>query len=341
VSMQVAHLSGDSLAYGKARCSTIDTSAEEAMAWVWDSCSYERNFLHETLEGPFHRFPRRVTAYHSLSHREYVCLKRFKWPISPRAFANNQVWKREEDGSLIIAINPAASLPFELGSLSRKTIVEGHFWAMYRFSAIASNRCKVELIAKTNGRGAIPNGEANRHVGYSLNIVNIMRKFFKRDDEIDAANRQAFITNSLLRPQVYTVKEKSFLRGLFTLFSDRDDLKLNKIEFVSIADPSIKMSLGQEEGSYDAFLKAETVVDAHFLEAAAWDWNFMSREHLNEHSRSGKLDRDVSYQSEHYSVSYELAQPSFSGMKPRENVKHKIWELISKFFSLSLLSLSI
>jgi hypothetical protein len=285
VTMSIAFLKGDSIAYGRA-FGIIDTSAEEALAWIWDYCSYERNRIHEFQQGSFQKYPRRITAYHSNSHRELLVLKAFAFPVSPRAFANHQVWLRENDGTLILAAMPCESLPSDIGTLSRKKIIEGRLWAFYRITAINKRQCTVDLIAKTDVRGAIPPSQANAYIADGLNILQTMSQFFGRDDELDAAARQHFIFNSLQKNQVYNNKETSLFQGFFSMFRDRNDLTLSRVKLARTVDPLIKISIGHVAASNDKyhieFLRGETVVDVNFLEAAAWDWKFMSREFVKE-----------------------------------------------------------
>ena len=91
----------------KATC-IVDCSCEEALAWAWDYCSFERNKNYEMSLGgktqanensstSFARFKRRVRAEHSCSHKEILSVKKMPKPFHHRAFTFHLVWHREQE----------------------------------------------------------------------------------------------------------------------------------------------------------------------------------------------------------------------------------------------------
>jgi hypothetical protein len=74
----------DPIVLGKASC-VVDTSAEEALAWCWDYCSFERVQKHDNEVSRFGtsssngiaRLPRRMLAQHSSSHVDILSCKLF------------------------------------------------------------------------------------------------------------------------------------------------------------------------------------------------------------------------------------------------------------------------
>ena len=97
-----------SIAWGKATA-TIDASASLVFASRWSLGSFENICVHVTAEGP--TAIRRVVdpSPHSML---YVFLARMPLGVSDRLFALWFSWRRESDGSCILAFAPAEDSPY-------------------------------------------------------------------------------------------------------------------------------------------------------------------------------------------------------------------------------------
>ena len=87
---------------GESFCTTritgiVGTSAEEALAWVWDYTSNERTRLHAKNSrggtNALSRFPRFVSKDHSPNHIEIISVKRLSGFFRTRSFSFHQCWE--------------------------------------------------------------------------------------------------------------------------------------------------------------------------------------------------------------------------------------------------------
>jgi len=80
-------------AWGKAE-TTLDSSAEDCLAWFWDYCSNER--LSSVKN--FRKNPRELVKSYGENHNIVSTIKGLPWPLTTRQFFYENTWLKRSDG---------------------------------------------------------------------------------------------------------------------------------------------------------------------------------------------------------------------------------------------------
>ena len=122
VKLSKKHNKGESHNWGKA-ITTIDTSAENALAWFWDYCSNERLDAVKKL----HKNPREVIKHISLIHNVFSTIKALPWPLNARQFIYENTWTKQVDDTYIYAWRPPTNSRFDedIGKHKANKLVQG------------------------------------------------------------------------------------------------------------------------------------------------------------------------------------------------------------------------
>jgi hypothetical protein len=89
---------------------TIDTSAAKVIAWVWFLMSNERNLEHVKKVGNGN-LPRMEIEVPNCRSKFQITGVKLPGAISNRLFASLWTWRKEDDGTLVIAGAPHAGKP--------------------------------------------------------------------------------------------------------------------------------------------------------------------------------------------------------------------------------------
>ena len=108
VKLSKKHNKGESNAWGKAT-TTIDTSAENVLAWIWDYCSNER--LNATKK--LHKNPREVIKHSAPNQNVFSSIKSLPWPLRSRQFVSENTWTKQDDNMYVYAWRPPITLEFD------------------------------------------------------------------------------------------------------------------------------------------------------------------------------------------------------------------------------------
>jgi len=126
VKLSKKHNNTESNAWGKAT-TTIDTSAENALAWFWDNCSFERLDAVKKL----HMNPREVIKQIAPNHNVLSTIKEMPWPLNARQFVSENTWTKHDDDAYVFAWRPPTTDAFndnrlvDVCSHSAKLLVQG------------------------------------------------------------------------------------------------------------------------------------------------------------------------------------------------------------------------
>jgi len=108
VKLSKKHNKGESNSWGKAT-TTIDTSAENVLAWIWDYCSNERLDAVKKL----HKTPREVIKHIASNHNVFSSFKSVPWPLRSRQFVSENTWTKQDDNMYVYAWRPPITLEFD------------------------------------------------------------------------------------------------------------------------------------------------------------------------------------------------------------------------------------
>ena len=176
---------GESLVIKKA-IATLDTSAVEAMAWIWDFCSNER--MDETdNEG---KVPVEFERNGDPSEQIVCKVKEYAWPVNSRDFILRNVWCTLSGNDIGMAWDASTSSV----QLDRSPATHGyHIRGSSRGYCILSptrgspNQCQLIWIQQVNIGGHVPvklmnEIQLHKEISVALNI----RSYFARNKEIEA-----------------------------------------------------------------------------------------------------------------------------------------------------------
>ena len=123
-----------------------------------------------------------------------------------------------------------------------------------------------------------------------------MHKTFNRDEEIDDLERQKLVTIMAAGEEQYTEHELSIVSGITRKFR-----QIKESQFTPIPSPDfrVKMGAAHVDGEKTATLKCELQVDLTVEEAAAYNFNLMSRKRRTINDRKDILVREVKYHNNH------------------------------------------
>jgi len=190
VKLSKKHNKGESNAWGKAT-TTIDTSAENALAWMWDYCSNERLDAVKKL----HKNPREVIKNFSPNHNMISSIKALPWPLSDRQFISENTWTKQDDGTYVYAFRPPTTHEFDdnrlvdIGKHKNNKLVRAESKGFCTLTNVGNQKCELTWISHLNVNGNIPAKVMDLQIPRSLGLVTQLRERFNRDDEIDQEER--------------------------------------------------------------------------------------------------------------------------------------------------------
>ncbi|GMI27852.1 hypothetical protein TeGR_g10416 [Tetraparma gracilis] len=199
----------DSNTWGKAE-GVVDVSAPDVLAWLWYSCTHERSLKYERKNGNLLKTELDVPGTRS---KFIVVSMKMPRAISNRVFANWWTWAKEQNGDLIAAFTPhedygsgAEKETVDAALEAEKRSVIGKLRGFYRIKTLASNVCRVTLVAQGDAGGTIGKQAMAWGIKFLLGIVkNLKDKCMRNGAKVDAEMRGAFpappLRRSLTREQ--------------------------------------------------------------------------------------------------------------------------------------------
>jgi hypothetical protein len=178
--------SGRKVATGKA-VADVDTCAEEAAAWIFDTCS--RNRMRINAEENY-GLPRIIVNSDGVSTCDSATLKAAPFPLRTREYVIRMSWLRQGSSSILVFFNSINS-NVDYG-VSTRRVVRGSTIGYQMFESTGNDSCSTALYQRLDFGGDVPLWVVNSKIGIALNAVIGLRLAFQRDEEIDAANRLMF-----------------------------------------------------------------------------------------------------------------------------------------------------
>ena len=154
--------------------------------------------------------------------------------------------------------------------------VRGFSRAVFRFSPLSDTQCRGTFVQYLDVGGRIPSSVMVQQVPTQLLVLGEVMEVFKRDDEIDEAERRELARVVKDEPQVYTADENSLLSRVQ---GKHEALKDEDFEELEWPDHLVKMELNLQGGKAGVG-RATTVLDAEIEECVAWELALVSRGQL-------------------------------------------------------------
>jgi len=190
VKLSKKHNKGGSNSWGKAT-TTIDTSAENALAWIWDYCSNERLDTVKKLR----KNPREVIKHKAPNHNVLSTIKALPWPLRARQFIYENTWTKQDDDAYVFAWRPQTTDKYDdnrlvdIGNNKANKLIQAKSKGFCTLTNVGNQKCEMMFITHTDARGTIPAKVMDRQVPRALGFVFQVHERFNRDDEIDQEER--------------------------------------------------------------------------------------------------------------------------------------------------------
>ncbi|GMI35859.1 hypothetical protein TeGR_g6190, partial [Tetraparma gracilis] len=186
----------DSNTWGKGE-GVVDASAPDVLAWLWHSCTHERNLDHERKDGNLLKMELDVSGTRS---KFMVASSKMPGAISNRVFANWWTWAKEQNGDLVAAFTPHEDfgpgaereiIDAALEAAKRSVLAKGR--GFYRIKTLAPNVCRVTMVAQGSLGGSFTKQAMAWAVKSTLSMVKSLQdKYMRNGAKVDAEMRAAF-----------------------------------------------------------------------------------------------------------------------------------------------------
>jgi hypothetical protein len=139
-------------------------------------------------------FPREIYKTINRHHQFYHAYKRLPQPFQPRELISDLIFRKEEDGAMVLVFSPggAAENPPGRSKVTCKT-TRASSHGIIIIEPLSPSTCHVTYINKIDAGSAIPAYLVNRKSTDSLRLLPEMMVKYDRSKEVDAANAAAFI----------------------------------------------------------------------------------------------------------------------------------------------------
>jgi len=190
VKLSKKHNREESNAWGKAT-TTIDTSAENVLAWIWDYCSNERLNATKKLQ----KNPREVIKHIAPNQNVISSIKSLPWPLRARQFVSENTWTKQDDDTYVYAWRPPITHKFDdnrlvdIGNHKVNNLVRAESKGFCTFTNVGIQKCELTWVQHLNLNGNIPAKLMDKQIPRSLGVVFHLRETFSRDEEIDQEER--------------------------------------------------------------------------------------------------------------------------------------------------------
>ncbi|GMI58993.1 hypothetical protein ScalyP_jg11017 [Parmales sp. scaly parma] len=300
VKLSKKQIKGERTTWGKA-VSTIDSPAEEVLAWFWDSLSNDR--LEATLD--LKNNPNKIIGGNdSNNHRVFSSIKQMPYPLWPRLFVYESAWTKLSDNEFVYVWRPVGADKYKHDDLGvGASTVRAESRGYVTIKRLGDYSCLVTYVQFVDLK--VPFGaKYTKSLHHSsLSDIFSLRKTFNRDDEIDKIDRNKLVSamihsNRGQHDEIYTDAENSVFKRVETKLGS-----IKESSFKSLASPDFrtKMGIAHVKGSASAYLKVEVVVDASIEECAAYNFMQKSREKMKMNDRKDVLFMDTRSHNSHCS----------------------------------------
>ena len=206
------------IATGKATA-LIDTSAEEAAAWVFEFCSNNRMRINREEGHPTRlelREKRRV------NESTMASVKRFPFLIDNREFVVRQIWKSEEGGKVWVAFESVdEKVDYGVPLRAARAFTQGCYYFENLADKYGAHQCKAQLAQHFDIKGNIPAWVVNSKVPTVLNVLQEACDEFRQDEAIDSALAKEFHTTlTAWKGEEYSEEDDALLQRVCDKFEE-------------------------------------------------------------------------------------------------------------------------
>ena len=325
VKLSKKHNKGESNAWGKAT-TTIDTSAENVLAWIWDYCSNER--LNATKK--LHKNPREVIKHSAPNQNVFSSIKSLPWPLRSRQFVSENTWTKQDDKMYVYAWRPPITHEFDdnhlvdIGNHKVNKLVRAESKGFCTLTNVGNQKCELTWVQHLNLNGNIPAKLMDKQIPRSLGAVFQVRETFNRDDEIDREERNEIMgVMKNDENEVYSEEESAFVRRVTLRM---DNIAEGIITELKTPDFRVPMSLSHVDGEPHAFFKCKVLIDATIEECCAYNFQFNSRKRMRINDRKDVLLREEKSVNNH-NKEFLMFRAFPLGISPRSFMSRQIWQL--------------
>jgi hypothetical protein len=311
-----------SVALGKAQ-GVADCSAEEAAAYYFEYCSRDRNAISRDAGNPARLEIKE--GEEMINEKAFATVKTMPLLLHNREFVFKHVWKRNQDGSIIVAccsVDKDVDYGGNVGELVRG-ITKALFIASNIKSTGDMQQCKIQLLQFADAGGHIPVTLINKKIPLGLKALYDVSDALKKDEMIDKAALASLANIIKNEPQDYTDEEKVAIRKGKEFYEKcKEDENFDDLKS---PDERVKMKLVHVDGASSGTGFATTVVDASVEECAAYEFYFGSREFRKTSKERGITEYHVKNGNDHtfyYITTRELGLPGFA---PRDGRSKVTW----------------
>ena len=268
VTVKGGHSKGDPLTVGFGEV-LVDCSIETCCANEF--MSFSRSALKEFYDGG--NILREFFHYNSHCFR-YKTVYAMPLGFKPREFLWRAVWKTINPNTMVMVYVPTL-----VGVSCRKEHIRAEGLVFIIFERVLTNgfeQTKMTCKTQANMHGNIPAKIVNSQLASRLMFLEDVRLKFDKSLEIDARNRESFITSIQGYDGAYTEDEKDQIKASLASLEGFDNLsEKTKVATVS---PLASSTIGRNpKASSIAWGKSEIVVRASLEQVLAFLWHIDCR----------------------------------------------------------------
>ena len=265
----------------------LDTSPEQALAYVWNWVSDERIRAHRDDVSSIARLAVRHDEKKGLQKNEQIVsfMKKLPFPFRPREFVMKVIWCKLEDDEYVYAWEPINE---HLNYGFHNVAVRGLSSGFMKFRWKNDSQCYCRIVQSVNNGGSFPSTFPHRKIKESLSFHVDLINHFNRDDEIDGETRDTFLALLKYEGRTYSEDEDFFVDRVQNMFEgivqmtkkSKSEgkgkyLRLNKIVQ---SDQRLITQMNYDPATYTLIFMAKVVVDASLESCLSWTYLDDSRE---------------------------------------------------------------
>jgi len=345
--------------WGKAQA-TVDSSAQEVLAWLWDYCSNERLQAQKNL----HANPRDIVKTISPMEQYITAIKTLPWPLSPRQVNSHAAWAELSKDTYVLAWDQPAPGEVHIDNIMmpqyagrRKKLVSGTtqgYCVLKNVVGVGREQCDLKWVQNMTFGGVVRSSIANKQLlPRMMKLVFQVRDAFERDVEIDQMERTRLMkimegaastsasptTTARLRNlnfsfeasaneeiEIYTAQEDTLVNSISKTMEVIASRKF--VRFPYSKDYRTYMGKNHVEGDKVAYLKVETDVDASIEECAAYNFMILSRKRMKLNDQESIKTREARSYNNHCCDMLLLDDIGY-GLRRRIFLTRHIWKRIS------------
>jgi hypothetical protein len=320
------HLLESFAALGRA-FGTVDCTAEEAAAWLFEYCSRERMALSREEGNPARLEVRERER--GLHEKVFATVKKAPFLLHNREFVMKWLWKVENGKVTVGWVPEDRSIDYGggLGKLVRGT--SAGLVLLENTSSVGSlPQCNILLQQSTNAGGKVPIYFINRNAAKQLGVIKMLSDTFRQDEEVDEAVLASLANIIKNEPQDYSDEEKAAIRkGRDLYMKCKESVRTYALKS---RDEKVKMKGVRVDGESLGSGVATTIVDASLEECTAHEISRLnSRAKMNNLTKLGIVELTVEKVNGHSLYFFTTRDLGIPGFALREFRTKITWQKVT------------